>query len=285
MDSIAVSTEQLTDWVALAIPYATNILAALFILIVGWIVAGWVRSLVSRSLERSTRLDSTFRRPIANTVRYAVLIVVLIAVLGQFGIETASILAVLGTAGVAIALALQGTLSNVAAGMMLLMLRPFRSGEYIDADGIGGTVQEVSLFTTQLSTADGVYVSVPNSQLWNRQIKNYSRNPTRRIDLVIGVSYEDDLNRAIEVLRSEFTSEDRLLAEPEPQILVSGLGDSAVNVTMRGWVNAGDYWGVLFDMTRQAKLRLDAEGISIPFPQRDIHIKDMPPQSVTDQAA
>ena len=271
-----VSMETVDQWVALALPYATNVVGALFILVAGWMVAGWVRTAVERSLTRTAFLDATFKRPIARSARYAVLIVVLIAVLGQFGVETASILAVLGTAGVAIALALQGTLSNVAAGMMLLMLRPFRAGEFVDADGISGTVHEVGLFTTQLATADGVFLSVPNSQLWNRSIKNFSRNPTRRIDLVIGVGYGDNLTKALEVLENEFKSDQRLLAEPAPQVMVSELGDSAVNITLRGWVTAGDYWEVLFDMTRCTKLRLDAEGISIPFPQRDMHIKELP---------
>jgi small conductance mechanosensitive channel len=271
-----VSMETVDQWVALALPYVTNVVGALLILVAGWIVAGWVQTAVERSLTRTAVLDATFKRPIAQSARYAVLIVVLIAVLGQFGVETASILAVLGTAGVAIALALQGTLSNVAAGMMLLMLRPFRAGEFVDADGISGTVHEVGLFTTQLATADGVYMSVPNSQLWNRSIKNFSRNPTRRIDLVVGVGYGDNLTKALEVLENEFTADQRLLADPAPQVMVSELGDSAVNITLRGWVNAGDYWAVLFDMTRCTKLRLDAEGISIPFPQRDLHIKEMP---------
>ena len=283
MESVDVSMDTVEAWTVLALPYATNALGALVILIVGWIASGWVRSMVERALDRTTRLEPTFRGPISQAARYGVLVVVLIAVLGQFGIETASILAVLGTAGVAIALALQGTLSNVAAGMMLLMLRPFRAGEYIDAVGIGGTVREIGLFVTQLATADGVYLSVPNSQLWNKPIHNYSRNPTRRLDLVIGVGYDDDLEKAVRVLKEEFVADERLLADPAPQALVSQLGDSSVNVTLRGWLNAADYWSVLFDMTRRTKLRLDAEGISIPFPQRDVHIKQTPP--TTERAA
>jgi len=193
-------------------------------------------------------------------------------VLAQFGVQTTSIIAVLGAAGLAIGLAMQGTLQNIAAGVMLLFLRPFRINDYIDAEGIAGTVDEVGLFTTHMHTYDGVYQEVPNSQLWNRTIKNYSRLPTRRLDVIVGIAYSDDMDTAQNVLLNLLREDKRVHTDPEPQVLVSELGDSAVNLNLRCWTNADDYWGLLFDTTKAAKQRLDAAGISIPFPQRDVHL-------------
>jgi small conductance mechanosensitive channel len=249
-----------------------DLLGALAILIAGFIVAGWAKGATRRALDRSGKLDETVKPFIANTVRYTILIFVLIAVLAQFGVQTASIIAALGTIGLAIGLALQGTLSNVAAGLMLLFLRPFRAGEYIDADGLGGTVGEIGLFATQMRTADGVFMHVPNSMLLNRSIKNYSRNPTRRVDVLVGVSYGDDIDKALEIAGATLAEESRLLPEPAPETMVMALADSSVNVNLRGWVNASDYWPVLFDLNRRIKLRIEQAGLSIPFPQRDVHV-------------
>lgn len=255
-----------------ATPYLIDLVAAVVLLSVGWVFAGWVQRAVRSSLERVARLEPTFRAPIASTARYAVLVFVVIAVLAKFGVQTTSLLAVLGAAGLAIGLALQGTLSNIAAGMMLLFLRPFRTDEYIDADGIAGTIREVGLFTTELSTYDGVYLSVPNAQLWNRPIKNFSRLPTRRLDLAVGIGYGDDIDAAMAALAEELAKDERVLSDPAPQVMVKELAESSVNVNLRCWTRAGDYWNLLFDLTRRSKQRLDAEGITIPFPQRDVHV-------------
>jgi small conductance mechanosensitive channel len=273
---------QLTQF---AVGYGTNVIGALVVLVLGWVAAGWARRAVRAALDRSGRVDETLKSPIASTVRYLVLILVVIAVLSQFGVQIASILAILGAAGLAVGLALQGTLSNVAAGMMLLFLRPFKVGDFIDADGIAGTVTEIGLFTSELTTYDGVYLGVPNSQLWNRPLKNYSRLPTRRLDVVVGISYDDDIDRALAVLGDELERDARVLADPAPQVMVTALADSSVNLNLRCWTNAADYWGLLFDLTKGAKQRLEAEGFTIPFPQRDVHVRGTPLAAVTSEAA
>jgi small conductance mechanosensitive channel len=268
--------KQTEQWVIQLTELLTNagleIAGALAILVAGYIVAGWARRVVRRALDRSDRLDATIKPFIANTVRYVILVFVLVMVLAQFGVQTASIIAALGTIGLAIGLALQGTLSNVAAGLMLLFLRPFRAGEFIDADGISGTVAEGGLFATELRTADGVYLHVPNSALLNRSIRNFSRNPTRRLDVLVGISYGDDVEKALEVAYATLADETRLLPDPAPQAMVMALADSSVNINLRGWVNRNDYWAVLFDLNKTIKQRIEAAGLTIPFPQRDVHI-------------
>ena len=252
--------------------YGPNVLAALIILIVGWMVAGWARFLARRSLAKIPNLDDTLEPMIASIVRYIILIFTLVAVLSRFGVETTSIIAVLGAAGLAIGLALQGTLQNIAAGMMLLMLRPFKVGDFVDASGISGTIQAVYLFTTDMKTGDGVYMAVPNSSLWNACITNYSRNPTRRINMTMGISYNDDVAKARGVLLELMEKDERSLADPAPQTMVSELADSSVNITMRCWAKTEDYWGVLFDLTENAKSSLEGAGMSIPYPQQDVHM-------------
>ena len=260
---------QATD---LAVQYGLDVLGALAILIVGIMVAGWARRGVVRALDRAPRVDDTLKPVIANIVRYTILVFVLIAVLAQFGVQTTSIIALLGAAGLAIGLALQGTLQNIAAGVMLLFLRPFRVGEYIDAEGLAGTVDEIGLFTTHMRTYDGLYLEVPNAKIWNSAILNYSRVTARRVDVAVGISYGDDIDKAQAALLAVMASDDRVNAEPDPQVLVTELADSSVNLAVRCWVGPDDYWAVLFDLNKAVKQRLDAEGITIPFPQRDVHI-------------
>ncbi len=252
--------------------YALNFSSAVAILIVGWLAAGWVRRGIAGTLDRVPRMDATLKPIIANMGRYGVLILVVIAVLARFGVQTASVITILGAGALAIGLALQGTLSNIAAGFMLLLLRPFRVGEYIDAEGIAGTVSEVGLFTTQLKTFDGVFVSAPNSKLWNSTIRNYSRLPSRRVDLAVGVGYADDIEKGMSVLLDLLKGDSRVLAEPAPEVMVTALGESAVNLNMRCWVGRGDYWAVLYDITQGAKAALETAGLTIPFPQRDVHL-------------
>ena len=256
----------------LALGYGLDVLGAVAILIAGVIVAGWARRSVLRILHRAPGLDDTLEPVISDIVRYAILVFVLIAVLAQFGVQTASVIALLGVAGLAVGLSLQGTLQNIAAGIMLLFLRPFRVGDYIDAEGLAGTVEEIGLFTTHLRTYQGIYLEVPNGQVWNRSILNYSRVEARRLDIVVGISYDDDIDKAQAALLELMTSDSRANAEPEPQVMVKELADSSVNLNLRCWAAAGDYWSLLFDLNKAAKLRLDAEGISIPFPQRGVHL-------------
>lgn len=258
--------------VALVTAYGLSLIGALVILIIGWMAAGWARAIVNKALSKIKACDETLRHFIASLARYAVLVLVVVMVLEKFGVQTASLVAVVGAAGLAIGLALQGTLQNVAAGVMLLAFRPFQVGDYIEAGGLNGTVKSLSLFVTEMATPDNVRVIVPNSELWNKAIKNYSANPTRRLDLVVGIAYDDDIDKALAILLDMAGNDSRVHTDPAPQSMVSNLGDSSVDLTLRIWMNAGDYWGVKFDLTKLIKQRLDQEGISIPFPQRDVHM-------------
>ncbi len=262
----------LNQAIGLAVDYGLDVLGALAILIVGSMVAGWARRSVLRVLNRAPRDDETLKSVIASIVRYGILVFVLIAVLAQFGVQTTSIITLLAAGGLALGLALQGTLQNIAAGIMLLFLRPFRVGDYIDAEGLAGTVNEIGLFTTHMRTYNGIYLEVPNGQIWNRSILNYSRVEARRLDIVVGISYGDDIDKAQGALLELMTSDSRVNAEPEPQVMVKELADSSVNLNLRCWTAPGNYWNLLFDLNKAAKQSLDAEGITILFPQRDVHL-------------
>jgi small conductance mechanosensitive channel len=266
------TVETVTALLELGIDYGLNALGALGILVIGWIIANLVRRSLRRMLAKSGRVDATLQPVIANIVRYLILVFVLVAVLAQFGVQTTSVIAVVGAAGLAIGLALQGTMQNIAAGFMLLFLRPFGVGDFISAGGTSGTAEEIGLFVTTLKTPDGVYISVPNSQLWGTAITNYSKNPTRRIDLVVGIGYGDDIDRAQEVLLALAKADDRIHAEPAPQVLVQGLGESSVDLDLRCWTSIDDFWPLLFDLTKRAKVDIEGAGLSIPYPQRDLHI-------------
>lgn len=274
MDTTALTGEintflsQLTAWAAVALP---QLVGAIILLIVGWWFAGWADRGVRRLL--TGRVDPTLYGVLASIARYGILIIVLVAVLGQIGIQTTSILAALGAAGLAIGLAMQGTLSNIAAGMMLLWLRPFRVGDYIDTGTVAGTVKEVGLFACELHTWDGIYLFVPNSQLWNTRVINYSRLPTRLVDLRFGVSYDDDLAKGQQVLLELATGDGRVHADPAPIVFVNALGDSAVELALRLWGANADYWTLRRELTERGKLALENAGLSIPFPQRDLHIR------------
>ena len=258
--------------IVLITDYALDIIGALLLLIAGWVVAGWIEKHTGKVLKRIDRVDATLRSFVTNLVRYAILVLVMIAVFAQFGIQTTSIIAVLGAAGLAVGLALQGTLANIAAGVLLLFLRPFRVGESIDAGSIAGTVREIGLFSTELQTWDGIYLMVPNSQLASAAIQNYSRLPTRRLNLVIGISYTDDIDKALKVLSELLQNDERILDDPAHQVMVKELAESSVNINLRCWTNRENYWSLRFDLTKQAKQRLDEYDISIPFPQRDVHL-------------
>jgi small conductance mechanosensitive channel len=261
----------LFSWATVAIP---RLVGALLLLVVGWVVANRANHGIRRLLARQDRIDPTLSGLIASLVRYTILIVILVAVLGQLGIQTTSILAALGAAGLAVGLALQGTLSNIAAGMMLLWLRPFKVGDYIDSGSVAGTVVELGLFASELHSWDGIYQFVPNSELWNKRIINYSRLPTRLIDLAFSVSYDDDLAKGQKVLRKLAGDDERVASDPAPQTFVDELGDSAVVLRLRVWAPNSDYWTLRRALTERGKTALEAAGLSIPFPQRDLHIKD-----------
>jgi small conductance mechanosensitive channel len=266
------SNEVMDQIVLLLSTYGLKIVGAVAVLIVGWMIAGWSHRIVTKGLSRRERVDPMLIGFFASLAKYLVLAVTVIAVLNQFGVQTASLIAVLGAAGLAIGLALQGTLSNVAAGVMLLFFRPFKIGDYIDASGISGTVKNVGLFVTELATPDNVHVVAPNAQLWGTAIHNYSHNDTRRVDLTIGIAYEDDVKRALEALLDTARADARAHADPEPFAAVAELADSSVNIALRVWCDAGDYWPLKFDLTQAVKARLDAESISIPYPQHQVHL-------------
>lgn len=251
--------------------WGLKVLGAIVLLVVGRIVAGWVRGLVRKALTR-TNVDATLVPFMSGIVYYLVLIAVLVAVLGMVGIQTASLLTLLGAAGLAVGLALQGTLSNVASGVMLLIFRPFSVGEYIDAGGTAGTVEAIGLFTTTLNTPDNVKILVPNSAVYGQTIKNYAANATRRNDMVIGISYDDDIGLAMQTIKSVLEADERVLKDPQPVIAVSELGDSSVNLVVRPWCTKEEYWNLRFDLMRTLKERLEAAGCSIPYPQRDVHL-------------
>jgi small conductance mechanosensitive channel len=246
-------------------------LVAIGLLIGGWWGSGKIRDLIRNTGEKYAHLDTTLFRFLGNMARYAVLALVVVFVLNRFGFETTSLVALIGAAGLAIGLALQGTLSNLAAGVMLLAFRPFKVGDFIEAGGETGTVKEIGLFTTEVATLDNVQIIIPNGDLWNASIKNYSYYPTRRLDLVFGVGYGADLKKAEEILRGLIAADDRALAEPEAFVGVSNLGDSSVDFTVRVWCNRGEYWMLKTGLTRAAKDAFDANGIDIPFPSRTVY--------------
>ena len=264
--------ELIENVIAIGVEYGVDIAGAIVLLVVGWTVAGWIRRVIRRNLDSVPVLDETLKPLIANLVRYAVLIFVLIAVLNQFGVQTTSIIAVLAATGLAIGLALQGMLANVASGVMLLFLRPFNVGEYVEAGGIAGTVAEIGLFNTEIKSSAGPGLVVPNSKIWDGPITNFSRNPTRRFDIAVGIGYDDDIDGAMALLKGLLTGDDRVLDEPEPLVVVQELGDSAVIINLRAWTRSGDYGATVWDLNKEIITELQATGYSIPFPQRDVHI-------------
>jgi small conductance mechanosensitive channel len=265
------ANEILSSILALTSTWGLKVLGAVLVLVVGRIVASSVRKLVHRGGERA-KLDATIIPFMSGLAYYVVLAIVFVAALGMVGIQTASLLAVFGAAGLAIGLALQGTLSNFAAGVMLLLFRPFRVGEYIEAAGTAGTVASVGLFVTTLNTPDNVQILVPNSAVWGDTIKNYAANETRRNDMTVGIAYSDDIGKAMEIVRSLLDADARVLDDPAPLIAVAELADSSVNLVVRPWCKKEDYWSLRFDLMRGFKEALEAGGVSIPFPQRDVHL-------------
>ncbi|WP_199899624.1 mechanosensitive ion channel family protein [Sneathiella glossodoripedis] len=251
--------------------YGLDVIGAIIILIIGNIISKSVPKTVSALLNKRN-VDQTVVNFLGNLTRASILIITLLLVLAQFGVQTASLIAVLGAAGLAIGLALQGTLSNVAGGVMLLFFRPIKIGDFVEVAGHGGTVKAVNLFTTELATGDNVQIILPNASVWGSSIKNFSFHPTRRVDLVMGIGYDDDMDKARDLMLSLIEADERSLKDPAPMVVVSELADSSVNFTVRIWCKASDYWPLKFDMTKKMKEAFDREGISIPYPQRDVHL-------------
>jgi small conductance mechanosensitive channel len=253
------------------VDFGIRILTAIAIFYIGRLIVGlFTRGL--RKLLQKQQVDKTLETFVCNLARMGLLAFVVVAAINALGIQTASFIAVLGAAGLAVGLALQGSLSNFASGVLIVMFRPYKVGDWIEAAGVSGSVLEVQILTTALKTGDNKRVIVPNSQIMGSIITNYSAHDTRRVDLVVGVSYSDDLDKVRGTLQSIVAADERVLDDPAVTIAVSELADSSVNFVVRPWVKTADYWGVLFDLTETIKKRFDAEGISIPFPQRDVHI-------------
>ncbi len=259
----------------LVIRYGMSVIGAIVLLIVGRIIAGWSRSRLTEVLTKAGT-DVSLVPFFASMIYYLILGIVLVAVLNLFGIETTSLIAVFASASLAVGLALHGTLSNFAAGVMLLVFRPVRVGDFVEVAGQAGTVQEITIFNTIMHTGDNVRIVIPNGAVYGDVVKNYSVNDTRRIDLVMGIGYGDDIGQAIQIIERVVTGDSRTLTDPVPVIAVAELGDSSVNLVVRPWCNASDYWALRWDLTRKLKEELEAGGCNIPYPQSDVHIIEMP---------
>ncbi|MFH2092930.1 MAG: mechanosensitive ion channel domain-containing protein [Pseudomonadota bacterium] len=260
--------DMLTLW---ATTYSVKIIAALIIFIIGKWLARKITSLITKLMEKSN-VDITLTKFLDNILYYTLMIVVILAAAGQLGINTTSFLTIVGAAGLAVGLALKDSLSNFASGVMLILFRPYRVGDVVTAGGVTGGVAEIALFNTTLNTPDNQRVIVPNSSITSNVITNVTANPTRRVDLVIGISYDDDIKKAKDILESIIKEDSRVLDTPAYKIAVSELADSSVNIVVRPWVKTTEYWDVYFDLTEKIKTTFDAQGITIPYPQRDVHL-------------
>lgn len=251
--------------------WTPRVLGALAVFLLGLFFARWARSLVTKALGRS-KVDPMLTPFLAGLTYVVLIVVVAIAAVNTLGVSTTSFVAILGAAGLAIALAFQDTFSNFSAGVMLLTFRPFEIGNFVTVGGQSGTVRAVGIFSTVLSTPDNIEIRIPNSQVFGQTMQNFSANPTRRIDLVMGVGYDDDLGVAVRTCMDVISADPRVIEDPAPVVAVHELGDSSVNLVVRPWVNASDYWATRWDLTRALKENLEAAGCSIPFPQRDVHL-------------
>ncbi|RUO46665.1 mechanosensitive ion channel protein [Pseudidiomarina aquimaris] len=267
--------DQFMGWITenqdLIVSYVIKFIVAILILIIGKMIANSVAKLLGRGMTKKG-VDGAVISFLSAIVKSVIFIAAVLMALSQVGVQTTSFIAILGAAGLAIGLSLQGSLSNMASGVLIIMFRPFRAGEYVDAGGVSGTVNEVNIFQTVLKTPDNKVVYVPNAQITGQPITNYSREDTRRVDLLIGVSYDADLHKTKEVLESVLKAEKRLLKEPAWNIQVHALNNSSVDFIVRPWVNSTDYWPVYWDLMREIKIALDKNDIGIPYPQMDVHL-------------
>lgn len=262
---IAALTELLSTW-------GIRVVGGIALLFVGSIVAKMVRRSMRKALARMPRLDPTLIPFLSGMVYYLIVTFVVVACLGLFGIQTTSVIALLGAAGLAVGLALQGTLTNFSSGVMLLIFRPFRIGDFVEVAGVAGAVQEIGLFSTTMNTPDNVRIIIPNASVYGTTIKNYAANETRRNDMTVGVSYDDDLGLAQETIERVVKGDARVLKDPAPLIAVAEMADSSVNFVVRPWCRKEDYWALRCDLTRQLKEELERVGCSIPYPQTDVHL-------------
>ncbi|MCB1867517.1 MAG: mechanosensitive ion channel [Gammaproteobacteria bacterium] len=254
------------------IPWAINIALALLIFYVGRMVIKIVVKILRKLLARA-KMDEILVNFVSSIVKSLLLLFVVVAALDRLGVDTTSLIALLGAAGLAVGLALQGSLQNFAAGVMMIVFRPFRAGDYVEAGGTAGVVEAINIFSTTMRTGDNREIIVPNGSIYNGAITNYSARETRRIDMVFGISYGDDMRKAREIMQQVLDADERVLKDPAYTVAVSELGESSVNFVVRPWVKSGDYWAVRFDLTERIKLAFDENGISIPFPQMDVHMQ------------
>ncbi len=252
-----------------------NILKALVFLILGWIVAGWLSRFVRRRVEASETIDSTLGVFFSSIVRYLILAAVVIATLQTFGFQVTSLVAMLGAATLAVGLALQGTLSHLAAGVMLVFFRPYKIGDFVEVGGNTGSVTDLNLFTTELTTADGVKIYLPNGEAWGKPISNFSTNPKRRCDITFGIDYADDIDKAIAIILDVVKADGRFLDEPAaPWVRVVNLGESSVDIQLRAWCASGDLWEAKFATMKAVKEAFDTGGISIPYPHTTLDSRE-----------
>jgi small conductance mechanosensitive channel len=260
--------EELKNWLWNTGP---SIVGVLVLIVVGWFIAAWAGRLIANSIKRA-KVDEMLANFAGSVARWTIILLVIIACLGVFGVETTSFAAVIGAAGLAIGLAFQGSLGNLAAGIMLLIFRPFKIGDWVEIGGESGTVREISLFTTNLDSADNRRIILPNGNVFGSTIENYTYNATRRVDVPVGVEYSADIDRTREVLETVPGRVEGILTDPEPAIMLFSLGDSSVNWQVRVWCNTADYWTILQRTVRATKQALDEAGLGIPFPQMDVHL-------------
>lgn len=278
MNDVDLSELTKIDWASLmetvktvGIGFGGKLVVALVIFYVGRIVAKMIIRTVRRVMQ-AQEVDKILETFVCNLVYWLVMVFVIIAAINQVGIQTTSLIAIMGAAGLAIGLALQGSLSNFAAGVLIVIFRPYRVGDFVEVAGISGAVVQVQILTTVLKTGDNKQIVVPNAQIMDSIITNYSANEKRRVDMLVGVSYDDDLDKVRKTIKELIDADGRVLQEPECLIAVAELADSSVNFTVRPWVKTEDYWGVMFDLTEAIKKRFDQDGISFPFPQQDVHL-------------
>lgn len=264
-----INTQQLMDQVTV---WGLKVIGAIAILIIGRIIAGSVRRGLRRVMT-TRNIDPSLIGFVGSLAYLGIMAFVFIAALAKFGIQTASFVAILGAAGFAIGMALQGTLANFASGVMILVFRPFKTGDFIDAAGVKGSVKEISIFSTTMATPDNVRIIVPNGKLYGDIIRNFNGYETRRVDMTVGIAYGASIDKAMGIINGLLAADSRVLADPAPVVAVSELADSSVNIIVRPWANGTDYWGLYFDFHKNCKEAFDAAGIEIPFPQRVVHMQ------------
>lgn len=265
------SQEQIDTVTAYVTEYGLKVVIALLVFIIGKWIAAFVRKASRRGMEKAN-VDPVLVGFLSNIVFYLLMIAVIISAVSQLGIKTTSFVAVLGAAGLAVGLAMQGSLSNFASGVLIILFRPFKVGDFVEAGGVTGVIDEIGILVTEMHTPDNRGIIVPNSQIMSAEIVNYNARETRRCDMVFGIGYGDDIDKAKAILADLFANDERCLKDPAPTIAVTELGDSSVNLIARPWVKASDYWAVYWDMHEAVKKAFDAQGVSIPFPQRDVHL-------------